>query len=372
MYKRFQNRRKSAVTPVIGTIIIITIILSATATVLLWGLPYIERTRAEAQQQNLYAQMNIFEDTLNSLIHQGPGATEENIFQISMGTFGIKSEETRFVVFYSLDNNHDFILSGLNQQQNNYFDIEMIKGTCDKIKIYRLGTRTAYSRFNPETYFEELPSQDIKEYVNLATIHNFTDTTNNSAFHSEGSTETDIPSPDETYNSYSPPQYDNISSVGSGENEWLVSSGRWKYLHYKFLLNEPILNINYINVSWRGFISDDNTVTPSSHLSLFVWNDSSDGKWDLMGTMDESTAVNWLNVSISSDISNYIYLENDKHYISIAISGGNQNYGCRIIEDYIHINVSYTEHDTKPPASYIDESLKSVRTYFDPDSITFT
>lgn len=371
-----QVRRKKAVTPVVGTIIVITIILSATAAVLLWGLPYIERTKAEAQKENISSQMRLVKGTLESLINQGPGATEENRITISNGFLQIANDSARIVVYYSFNNDYDFDLDGidLDDQYKNYFYTYMNAGNVDMVKIYRLGTRTAYTRFNPQTFFENIESQNVEEYILKSSIHNFKDRVNNTAGYCKESASSPPP-PSSSYTSYNQLQYDNISNVTTPRsapryNVWDTSPGKFVYLHYKFWIPESVSNIRYINMSWRGNILDNNINMPSSSLTFYVWN-SSASSWKMIGTLQESPDLTWMNVSLEGEFTNLIYTVNSKNYLSLLVGGGHQLNYCHIYEDYVQIDVSYLVHDTLPPASFINESIKKIKVYYDPENITF-
>ena len=80
---RLFGRNNKAISPVIGTIVIIMIVLSVTATVMLWGLPYLSNLRAKSQQESVAAQLGIIDDSLSNIINNIGTSREHTVNTVS-------------------------------------------------------------------------------------------------------------------------------------------------------------------------------------------------------------------------------------------------------------------------------------------------
>lgn len=117
------KRKNDAVTPVIGTILILMIVFSAIGAIYSWGLPYIEHMRMQSAQQSVYNQFSVWDESLTDLLYEGIGATRVNNIAIAQGSINIGSEGERLVTFYSLNPSYDFVLSDFDDSDNKKFTI---------------------------------------------------------------------------------------------------------------------------------------------------------------------------------------------------------------------------------------------------------
>ncbi|RLF25920.1 MAG: hypothetical protein DRN01_05870, partial [Thermoplasmata archaeon] len=317
-----------AVTPVIATILVVSIVLSVSAAVLVWGIPYIERTKANAQQSSAYAQFNLFEKTLDSLVNEGPGATKENRFSFAQGTIEAEPNNCRIVTYYSLDQNYNFNLSGLNDDDNQ-FTLHMVQGKCTGVKIYKYGTTTGYSRFNPEGEVGSITQEpNTPGYYNKTTVYNLS-SSDCKAYYTLSGTETPLsgsttPLSDGNYTPYSQTQLSNAANE-SGENVWYGNygddghpEGYYVNLVYRFKITQAVLDLSWLNISWLGY----DTLAGGGNFSLYIWNCTSNS-WEnpWYTTSSSSSTSSWHNTSISSNFDDYVYVNSTGKYVFIGLSG---------------------------------------------------
>ena len=321
-------RKHPAVTPVVATILVVTIVLSVSAAVLIWGIPYIERTKANAQQNNLYSQFKLLKETASNLLNEGPGATEENRFSLADGTLNVERRGSRIVTYYSLDSSHDFYVYGLNDTDSN-FNLEMVKGNCDSIKVYWLGTHTAFTNYNPPQKVEPVTSNpQFPGYYSRTKICNFSNSDASTNYTTKGKK---IPFEygSENYTDvYSASDIENISHLPNF-NRWFGDAGDsqnpdgyYFNAYYKFKIfnyTVGISDIQKIEIDWLGH----DTLYGGGNFSIYIWN-TSKWDWDLLnstGTGEDTDR--WYNHTIDRGFENYTLLDSSENkYVVIGISGG--------------------------------------------------
>ncbi|HDQ15510.1 MAG TPA: hypothetical protein ENN45_00445, partial [Bacteroidetes bacterium] len=259
MNLRAIRRNIKAVSPVIGTILVIFIILSTTATVMLWGIPYLNSLKAASQQASVAAQLGIIEDTINDIISGGLGSQRENTVSIEDGSFGINQDDNRVIISYSIDKNYNFTLTGLDPFESGYdpnsFELTMNKGSSNKAIISWLTTQTPYSGF------EEFGGSDTSTSDGIAGLYS-TYTLDKTAkcvarYTPSGSSKpvafNDLIS---ASTKYPGEKVDNVSEV-SGENLWegddSHSAPKYVNLLYEYNISEPVSNMTSINFTWNGY-----------------------------------------------------------------------------------------------------------------------
>lgn len=125
-----------AVTPVIGTILILVIVSTAITFVLVWGGSYIEHAQMDASFESVYAQFSLFDETLRDLIYGGPNASRENNLAIDEGQITIDSKGIRMVIMYSLNRNYDFVLSDFDDDDDTSFTIKALGGSITGAHVF--------------------------------------------------------------------------------------------------------------------------------------------------------------------------------------------------------------------------------------------
>ncbi|MFL2941604.1 MAG: hypothetical protein ACJZ2N_02250, partial [Candidatus Poseidoniales archaeon] len=77
---------EEAVSPIIGTILILGIMVSITGTMLAWGIPQIQESEAYAIYTSAQNNFLNFDDDMDQVILQGEGASRVSTVSFSAGT----------------------------------------------------------------------------------------------------------------------------------------------------------------------------------------------------------------------------------------------------------------------------------------------
>ena len=118
------NRKNFAVSPVIGTILMITIILTAVAFVMSWAIPQLEENKSNASQQNIENQFAAIGNSIGEMIQGGTGSNRIVDIGLNEGNYEISSVGDRFVMMYCTEEGANFTVSGLDDDDGE-FTIEM-------------------------------------------------------------------------------------------------------------------------------------------------------------------------------------------------------------------------------------------------------
>ncbi|MDC0526434.1 hypothetical protein OAO35_00585 [Euryarchaeota archaeon] len=90
-----------AVSPVIGTILILAIMLTVTGTMLAWGIPQIQQNEAYAIYTSAQNNLLNFDADLDHVIFQGEGASRTSTISFSSGTFVQRSNLDEIRYYYT-------------------------------------------------------------------------------------------------------------------------------------------------------------------------------------------------------------------------------------------------------------------------------
>ena len=138
---RYLRANRDAVTALLGTILVITLVMSSIAVIGIWGIPYIENSKIRSHHDASYATFNVIDNAVEGLISSGSGASGKfNIANyVNYGSVSIDSEGDRLVVIYSYDEEYTFNVSGLVDDSDTDFVITVDNGkTLDNAIIYWL------------------------------------------------------------------------------------------------------------------------------------------------------------------------------------------------------------------------------------------
>ena len=178
------SRRNKAVSPVIGTILVLAISLSTIASMLLWGIPYIESRKVNSMVTSVYNQFKTLDDALYLLVQQGLDASTVTSVAIEKGSININPIGERIIIFYSLNSDYNFSVSGLDDGNNTFkirleddssydsIDSRVVATWLDpsspSLPEIRIGT-ISKDRF---TTFQFGQDKDIKNMVRIDLINN--------------------------------------------------------------------------------------------------------------------------------------------------------------------------------------------------------
>ena len=137
---RYLRANRDAVTALLGTILVITLVMSSIAVIGIWGIPYIENSKIRSHHDASYATFNVIDNAVEGLISSGSGASGKfNIANyVNYGSVSIDSEGDRLVVMYSYDEEYTFNVSGLVENSDKKFRITVDNGNLDSVSIYWL------------------------------------------------------------------------------------------------------------------------------------------------------------------------------------------------------------------------------------------
>lgn len=124
-----------AVSELIGMLLVLTIITTTVTATLVWMVPYVNDSKAEAQSDNVYSQLYILNEVFNTLINQGRNSSSFSNIMIEQGDVVIDNVGDRVVIYYSLDSNYDFNVTGLEYNSDS-FTIHKVNPTAINIDVY--------------------------------------------------------------------------------------------------------------------------------------------------------------------------------------------------------------------------------------------
>lgn len=104
----------SALSDVVGYILILMIVTSTMSLLFLWFNPFIEKTKTESQLNNVFTQLKGLNEKINSVLSQGPNASGNVDITIEKGEINIdESGGQRIIIYYSLDPDYTFTVSDI-------------------------------------------------------------------------------------------------------------------------------------------------------------------------------------------------------------------------------------------------------------------
>ena len=131
--KKLRILNKKAVSPVISTLLVIGIVVSSVGVIMVWGVPFIDEQKQEAQYANSKNDFLVLEESINQLIQTASGAKKLSYITNygDRAQVNVKETSTKMVLWYSYyDELMDFTVSGLDDE-NNIFNITKLSGDVD-------------------------------------------------------------------------------------------------------------------------------------------------------------------------------------------------------------------------------------------------
>ena len=116
MFNKVSTKRGDiAVSPVVSVLMVIMIVMSAIGTVLFWGIPYMDKTRSKAWQENTEMQFISVASILNDLAGSMPGDTKTSI--INAQSISVDGDKDRTLLSYSYKTGKEFVVTGFNDEE---------------------------------------------------------------------------------------------------------------------------------------------------------------------------------------------------------------------------------------------------------------
>jgi len=103
------KKRNDALTPVVSAILALLIVTSTMASVLLWGIPYIEAVEHTTEKENTDRQFISVAQSIDDLVNSNPGNKVTNTLDLGKGSISIDTDEKdRTVIMYSFSDEYEF------------------------------------------------------------------------------------------------------------------------------------------------------------------------------------------------------------------------------------------------------------------------
>lgn len=138
---KMRSRESYAVVEVIGIIFVITIATSAIVLITFWYVPYMDEKKAAIRAESALAQFNLMGDIIQDVVSQGFNSSNSANFVTDAGQVYIDSNGERFVLYYSLNPNFDFNVTGFYDGDDEGFSFIVEKDPlvqADHIDVYYL------------------------------------------------------------------------------------------------------------------------------------------------------------------------------------------------------------------------------------------
>lgn len=113
-------KRDYAVTPIIGLVLILTIVTIVIASILLWAVPYMNRQREISQYNSMVNQFTYLNMLIGDIVKCGENATREMTFIMKKGTIEFSNESDMIVISYSLQNDLNFSLANIEDRDESF------------------------------------------------------------------------------------------------------------------------------------------------------------------------------------------------------------------------------------------------------------
>ncbi len=299
MKKKTIGRLYKAVSPVIGTILVVAIIISSITAVMIWGIPYLERTKAEAQQRDVYHQLDLANEAIRDLISSGKGSSREIRLSMESGTISFENEQPSHVLMYATSSDYNFSVGGLDDLDNNFI-LNMEKGSADKANIYR---------FNPETslppYYSTSSEPTASYYGSFLRRVPFNLTDSNNTAYKITSGSSTPPSPTSFTSEYTSTEYQNAGYDDDESNAWhgaTGTDGKFTNLMYKFKIGDyNASNLEKMELRWKGI----DTLSDGGYQGFYIWNRSS-SSWEQIGGNGVALRFDGLNDRINVPCKEYL------------------------------------------------------------------
>jgi FlaG/FlaF family flagellin (archaellin) len=117
---RSSSRDKYGVSPVIGNVMIIMIVVISMGIILSWGVPYIESNKLDANKKTAFSQLNIMEEAVVNLVREGYYSSIVNRIQTQDSSIIVNYSMQRLVVVYSLNDSYSFSVKDIENDTGGF------------------------------------------------------------------------------------------------------------------------------------------------------------------------------------------------------------------------------------------------------------
>ncbi len=118
-----------AVSQVLSTILVLSIVLSCVAGIMAWGVPYIEENKMKSQRETIFSNFEVFDNTIANLLVDGPNSADtgvissnvdEGAININSFDYFVEGSTDRLVLWYSYHNGTNFTVEGLDDADDTF------------------------------------------------------------------------------------------------------------------------------------------------------------------------------------------------------------------------------------------------------------
>ncbi len=118
------SNSEDAVSPIIGTVLILAIMVSITGTMLAWGIPQIQESEAYAIYTSAQNNFLNFDADLDQVIVQGEGSSRSSTVSFSAGTFVYRENLDEMRYYYETTNWSSFEIVGVENEAQSFAIID--------------------------------------------------------------------------------------------------------------------------------------------------------------------------------------------------------------------------------------------------------
>ena len=114
------SKSEDAISPIIGTVLILAIMVSITGTMLAWGIPQIQESEAYAIYTSAQNNFLNFDADLDQVIIQGEGSSRSSTVSFSAGTFVQRENLDEIRYYYETTNWSSFEILGVKNEAKKF------------------------------------------------------------------------------------------------------------------------------------------------------------------------------------------------------------------------------------------------------------
>lgn len=112
--------KKQAVSPILSTIFILTITLMVTSSLLIWGVPTVQKLQYESQYLSTKNYFDIIDNAMDEVVREGNGSARTVSVLINNGFFTTEKFTERWIIYYDLIADQNITYSGFDDNDKNF------------------------------------------------------------------------------------------------------------------------------------------------------------------------------------------------------------------------------------------------------------
>lgn len=113
-------RAEDAVSPVVGAVLTMSIVVGAIIAVMMWGVPTLQKAQSQAAVDSVVQEMTLLDDVIDDLAQSGGGVAAEATFSYDRGSMSLTGDGDRWIVSYTLDSDAAIRLEDVSDVDHTY------------------------------------------------------------------------------------------------------------------------------------------------------------------------------------------------------------------------------------------------------------